>query len=376
MLWIESFISEKRTWLRVLVPPTQALALLFCVSGGSSQAHTGGTTGFATVTVDGQSIRYSLSLGREALADVKPNPLAADQVPQPAEYQAFADRVARHITISADGNACEPVSGIVHPPALERSNVVIVVHYACAAPARVLRLRDDLFDVLGRDHHTIAKVEWPGGHEQVMFEPDRREAYVSLVSGPPSAEAASPAVSGALGFFRLGIEHILTGFDHILFLFALMLRGGPIGSLIAIVTAFTFAHSLTLGLAVFDVIRPAARLVEPLIALSIAYVAFENIVMRGVPSRRWLASLLFGFVHGFGFAGALLELELPSAMLFTALLFFNLGVEAGQVIIVAVLFPAIFWLSQFPGERRVVTAISAVIFVAAIALLAERILWG
>ena len=177
-----------------------------------------------------------------------------------------------------------------------------------------------------------------------------------------------------LDLFELGIEHILTGFDHILFLFALMLRGGSIGSLFAIVTAFTFAHSATLGLAVFDVVRPPAHLVEPLIALSIAYVALENIVVKHAPSRRWLASLLFGFVHGFGFAGALLELGLPDTMLVSSLLFFNLGVEAGQAMIVALLFPALLWLSRFPGKRRITTAISAAVcHPPALALLAERL---
>ena len=369
-------IRKNSSWLRVLLPATLALALLFCVRGGSAEAHTGGTTGFATLTVDGQSLRYTLSLSLEALAGAKTGALTTDQVQHSAEYQALADSVARHITISADSNPCVPLPAIVQPPAFQRSNVVIVIHYACVAPPRVLLLRDDLFDALGRDHHTIAKVEWPGGYEQVMFDPDRREAHVSLTIGSPSAAPTRPAVSGALGFFKLGVEHILMGFDHILFLFALMLRGGSIGSLIAIVTAFTLAHSTTLGLAVFDLVRPPVRIVEPLIALSIAYVALENILVKRAPSRRWLASLLFGFVHGFGFAGALLELDLPSSMLFSSLLFFNLGVEAGQVMIVALLFPAILWLSQFPGERRAVTAISAVVFIAAIALLAERILRG
>ncbi len=113
-------------------------------------------------------------------------------------------------------------------------------------------------------------------------------------------------------------------------------------------------------------------IVEPLIAASIAYVACENIFLKHAPSRRWLVSLLFGLVHGFGFAGALLELELPRGGLFSSLLFFNLGVEAGQAMIIALLFPALVLLSRFTWERRAVTAISAVVLVAAVGLLAER----
>jgi HupE / UreJ protein len=94
------------------------------------------------------------------------------------------------------------------------------------------------------------------------------------------------------------------------------------------------------------------------------------------PSRRWLASFLFGLVHGFGFAGALIELGLPSSALASSLLFFNLGVEAGQAIIVAVLFPALLLLSRIPGERRAVKFISAAVLTTALALFAQRALEG
>jgi hypothetical protein len=151
-----------------------------------------------------------------------------------------------------------------------------------------------------------------------------------------------------------------------------MLRGGRIISLLGIVTAFTVAHSITLGLSVLGIVNPPGWLVEPLIAASIAYVACENIFLERAPSRRWLVSLLFGLVHGFGFAGALLELELPRETLFPSLLFFNLGVEAGQAIIIAVLFPALLLLSRFQWKQRAVTVISTVVLAAAIGLLAER----
>ncbi len=115
--------------------------------------------------------------------------------------------------------------------------------------------------------------------------------------------------------------------------------------------------------------------VEPVIALSIAYVALENIFRSNAPSRRWAVSFVFGLVHGFGFAGALLELGLPPSGLVGSLLFFNLGVEAGQAMIVAVLFPILVWLCRFAWERRAVTAISVVVFVAAMALVIERVLF-
>ncbi len=350
-------------------PAALAFALFLFAWAGSSGAHTGGTTGFAMVTIKGQTVRYSLMLGLDAIDKARADPAS----PLTTDYDALAGLVARHTTITADGNACAPLPGTVQPPAPGRSSVAIVIHYACAAPVRTLALRDDLFDVLGRDHHTLAIVEWPGGHEQFLLEPDRRETRVVVDGSPP---AVSPADSGALGFFRLGVEHILEGFDHVLFIFALILGGGRLRSLLIIVTAFTVAHSVTLALATLDVVRPPSWFIEPLIALSIAYVAFENIFMQRALSRRWLVSLLFGLVHGFGFAGVLVEIGLPEQTLFSSLLFFNLGVEAGQALIVAILFPALLWLSRFPWKQRAVTSVSAVVLVAAIVLLAERTLWG
>jgi hypothetical protein len=275
------------------------------------------------------------------------------------------------VTVTADGKPCAHVPGVVQPPAPGRSTVSVVVQYACAAPIRTLVLTDDLFVALGRDHHTITRVEWPGGHQQVMLDPDRREARIDI--GVPDAPAHAATVHGALGFFSLGLEHILTGFDHVLFLLALILGGGSIKSLLGIVTAFTVAHSTTLGLAALDVVRPPERVIEPLIALSIAYVAVENILARRQPARRWVASFFFGLVHGFGFAGALVELGLPSDALVSSLLFFNLGVEAGQAMIVALLFPALVWLSRWRGERLAVTSISAVVLTAALAILVARL---
>src|SRR5262249_59469524 len=128
------------------------------------------------------------------------------------------------------------------------------------------------------------------------------------------------------GFFRLGVEHILTGYDHLLFLAALLVRGGRVWSLLKIVTAFTVAHSLTLALAVLGALTVSPRLVEPAIAASIAYVALEN-VFRQAPSRRWLVTFGFGLVHGLGFASGLGPLALPPWNLARPLAGFNLGCE-------------------------------------------------
>jgi len=145
-------------------------------------------------------------------------------------------------------------------------------------------------------------------------------------------------------FVASGIEHILIGPDHILFLIGLLLLGGSVSRLALIVTSFTVGHSITLSLAALDIVSPPARFIEPLIALTIVVVGADNLlVLRGTKGeadkasdiRAWLA-VAFGLIHGFGFAYVLKEFGLPPAALGWSLFAFNLGVEIGQLLIVGV----------------------------------------
>ena len=137
-------------------------------------------------------------------------------------------------------------------------------------------------------------------------------------------------------FIPAGIHHILIGPDHLLFLIGLLLLGGSARQLLFVVTAFTVAHSVTLSMAVLNILSPPSRLVEPVIALSIVYVGLDNLLARGGKDVRvWIASL-FGFIHGFGFASVLREMGLPSGALGWSLFSFNFGVELGQLMVVLV----------------------------------------
>ena len=282
--------------------------------------------------------------------------------------------VARHVTVAVNDMDCAAAPGSVQAPSPTRPTIVVTIDYACPGPPGTLSLTDNVFDVLGPDHHTLATVQWSEGREQLVFEPDHRKARIVLGADTAVSPESGSARSSPIAFFHLGVEHILTGYDHILFLFALMLRGGRLRSLLGIVTAFTLAHSITLALAVLGVVVVPSAIIEPVIALSIAYVALENIFRRRAAAGRWAVSFVFGLVHGFGFAGALLELGLPPSGIVGSLMFFNLGVEAGQALVVATLFPALAWLCRFAWERRAVTAISTAVFIAAMALAVERVL--
>ena len=352
--------------------PWAALALLLLL--GPAQGHIAGSMGYATVSLYGGTVRYSLTLGPDALAAAGGEAAPGARPPPRGGYATLADLVARKVAISADGVRCEPVPGTVTPPTPDRANAVVTVDYACPGTPRELVLRDDLSDALGSDYHTLVRVEALGSVQQYTLEPDRREARVAVATPTGGGAPEVTAGSGVFAFFRLGIEHILTGVDHLLFVLALVLGGGGIGSLFAVVTAFTVAHSITLAVAVLGAASPPAWIVEPVIALSIVYVAAENVFLKRTASWRWAVGFAFGLVHGFGFAGALLELDLPPAALAGALLSFNLGVEAGQAAVIAAFLPALLWFRRVAWERRAVTALSAVVLVAGLAFLVDRVL--
>jgi hypothetical protein len=239
-----------------------------------------------------------------------------------------------------------------------------------------------------------------------------------------------PRASSFREFVRLGIEHIATGWDHLAFLLALLLVGVTVWEVATVVTGFTVAHSLTLAVGVLGWVRPQAGAVEALIGLSIVVVALENTALTvsargrrtilvalaalfavstaaaltgrvaipalalagiglfslcyfGLLSRvarpfrlRWLLAFVFGLVHGFGFAGILTEMELPPSRLAPALLGFNVGVELGQLAIVAVAWPFLRALLRGPQTRRqlVVQAGSAAVLAAGIFWFASRAL--
>jgi HupE/UreJ protein len=330
-----------------------------------THAHTGGSTGYAAITVAGSTVRYSLTLSPAAL----PEPIAATVVRardgRPEARDDLLGLLREKITLTADGTRCGSGQGSLRPPGPAAESVTFVVDFACGRAFRELIVRDDTFDVLGADHHTLARLEAAGAVHQLAFEPSAREARVQI--GPEHV-----AAEGGASFVLLGIEHILTGWDHLLFLLVLMLGGGGFLSLLKIVTAFTVAHSVTLTLAVLDVVVLPDRFVESVIALSIALVAAENLRGQSVIARRWVVSFAFGLVHGFGFAGTLRELALPRPQLALALFGFNAGVEIGQAAVVTCVLPLLLLLRRTGWERRVVVACSLMILVVGAALVVER----
>jgi hydrogenase/urease accessory protein HupE len=172
-------------------------------------------------------------------------------------------------------------------------------------------------------------------------------------------------------FFRflvVGVEHILTGYDHLAFLLALLLAGGTLRSNAKIITSFTVAHSLTLALATLGLVNISPAVVEPLIAVSVVFVGVENLIRRRFAAR-WLVTFGFGLVHGLGFASTLRELGIGALGARSAipLLSFNLGVELAQIAIAALVLPLVWRLEQRPAfTLRHVPALSLLITLAGV----------
>ena len=265
-----------------------------------------------------------------------------------------------------------------------------------ASPPKTVALMFDTFRTLGERHSVLGVFEYRGQTTEVVFtqvEPDYLfdVAFADPSSPAPDAKTSSSPVrkvepvgaarsapyrsnsgdSPVLRFFKLGIEHILTGYDHLCFLLALLVVS-RLRPLIAIVTSFTIAHSITLLLGAFGIVNLPTRFIECSIAVTIMVVAVENLWRREF-SHRWMLTFFFGLIHGFGFANTLNPQELLPHLKAKCLLVFNLGVEAGQLAVVLALLPLSFALAKWRHGSRVKMAISVVVALLGLAWFLDRV---
>jgi hypothetical protein len=276
-------------------------------------------------------------------------------------------RIVQPLRVSdRDGQPCPGT--LVELGASENSGVKLKAVYRCAAAPASASVEIGFWDALTPGHRHLALT--PGAssaaaaQQQILYEHQPRLTLAAVDS------AASPSLTGWL---RLGIEHILGGYDHLLFLLALVIVMPVARTLAATISVFTLAHSITLALASLRVVAPPSHWVECAIALSIVYVGLENLTPRAARPR-FAIVFAFGLVHGFGFAGALAELGLPAAQTPGALLMFNIGVELGQLAVLAVVFPLV---RQFRGTPwfapRAVPALSLATALAGAVWFFERV---
>lgn len=269
------------------------------------------------------------------------------------------------LELDAGAAQCRPLPAAAAPSLDDHSDgAYAVLHrsWACAAPPQALRIGYRLFAAGDPTHRGILRIDAPALRTPLA-------AVLDPAGEPQRWVLAAPSPLQALGSFTAeGVRHIWMGFDHLLFLLSLLLpavlvrqdgrwvaaREGRavLLDVLRVVTAFTVAHSITLALAVLGIVQPPARWVESVIAASVVLAALNNL-RPVVGGGRWLLTFAFGLVHGFGFAGALRDLGLQHAPLGWALLGFNLGVEAGQLAVVAAFVPLAWWLRTRRAYRVV-----------------------
>jgi hypothetical protein len=231
-------------------------------------------------------------------------------------------------------------------------------------------------DGLGRSYSAaIINVQWKNG-EQRGYTLTPRKPEVRLYG---SAEDGRGMSEVALAYLTLGVEHILSGFDHLLFVISLLFLVGFRRRLVGTITAFTLAHSITLAASALGALSLRPPPVEATIALSILLVSVEALKQQDTWTRRWpaLVAFVFGLVHGLGFAGALAEIGLPARHANIALLTFNLGVEAGQLLVVGAAGLLLLALRRLPrAERARTPALYAIGAIAAYWTLARLAAFG
>jgi len=290
---------------------------------------------------------------------------------------SLAPSDARQVTGSIDAFAREAVGLTLDGVPLTGSSVpdltssdtglTIAVEFNRAAGSR-LSIRSAVPGRLPLGHRQLLTVQAANGSIAMERMLDARAASVDV-----DLDDLPPQSGTAAEFFVLGLHHILGGYDHILFLVALLIGVRSLRGVVTTVTAFTLAHSITLSLAVLGLVAAPAAVIEPLIAGSIVFVGVENLRRKPAESR-WKLTFLFGLVHGFGFAGALRDLGIGSqAGVGIPLGCFNAGVEAGQVLVVLALWPLLRALNGTAAWRaRLAPASSLAVAAAGCYWLVER----
>ena len=273
---------------------------------------------------------------------------------------------------NAEGQTCPSAVVSVGEDPTNPTDSKAVLQFDCSGVAGpILYNPFELLKAQGsRAKHLVSIGE--KGDESTLTEAQRMgqepaPGQVMVFPGDAPIDVSKPLLTPwqlAPKFFAAGVEHIMTGYDHLCFLLAVVLWASRAWPVIKIVTAFTVSHSITLTLAALQVVNLPSAWTEVAIALSIIYVAVENFFTRKVEGR-WRDTFIFGFIHGFGFASGLIELGVPQRAIVPALASFNIGVEVGQIGVVMVVIPLLVLIDKqfFNGERspRVVYPCSTII---------------
>lgn len=348
---------------RAIDRPGVALCLL--LFAGAAQGHAS-QVAIAEVVIQPRDVEIALSVNMLELDLLLGLDRDGSGSVEPAELLAARNRVEGYLggkVVVSSGGRDLPlrVEGLEAGQSGDgRAVARILLHFPSGGPLREVAIRCEPLADLGPGHRTLATIHRDGAVEQFVFEP-----------GSPFRSSAADPWARVGRLLKLGILHIFTGYDHVLFLVGLLLAAAGLVEVLKIATSFTVAHSVTMSLAALGLVHLPPRLIEAGIAVSIAWVAAENLLRRE-RGRRWLLSFSFGLVHGFGFANVLSAMHLPRAGIASSLLAFNAGVEFGQVAIILAVFPLLLLLRRSGAYARVMSSASALLLVAGLFWLWQR----
>jgi hydrogenase/urease accessory protein HupE len=363
-------------WMRTALG---ALTALLCLSATAS-AHTADISSSRIAPQENRHYRVEVGfLGADIERMFKENKkdLRDVDLTEPGVIEAMIGKfISGRVALQNDaGQTCPAdVSSVGEDPANPYDSKVVLNVDCSGVPGQIFYNPFALLKAQGpRAKHLVSigeKVDESTLTEAQRMGREPAPGQVMIYPGDAPIDLSKPLLSPwrlTPKFFAAGVEHIMTGYDHICFLLAVVLWATRAWPVVKIVTAFTISHSITLTLAALQIVEIPSRLTEAAIALSIIYVALENFYTRKVDGR-WRDTFFFGFVHGFGFASGLIEMGVPQRAIVPALASFNLGVEAGQIAVVMVFVPLLVFIDRtfFKGERnpRLVQVLSAMIAVA------------
>lgn len=327
--------------LRVIARAAVLVVLAMLLAPTAASAHVTSTTGFSEITEEGGRVHYRLSLEYDLLVATVGLGQAALDAESDTEReevlatsrQRIADYLEPEVRVFLDGVKCQAT--IDRTGTQRRDGVpyaVLTLAYECPGSATGgYSIEYGVFMDSGSavDQHTnLVSYDLDGERGQYVFDRGHEELSVGDVG----------LLSSSARFLTMGVEHIATGLDHVLFVVVLLLGAAGFRSVMKLALAFTAAHSVTLALAALGWVEIPATIVEPLIALSIAYLAAENL-LGGETRHRLPVTFGFGLLHGLGFASALTFDADVTWQLLWSLLTFNLGIELGQALIILTLFP-------------------------------------
>lgn len=317
------------------------LMVLCLLAAASAPAHERiGSTSHSIIIVRADTVDYYLNMSPEISARLRRE--IDESSPD------FQDYFASELKVRTWDSECR-LERMRKASPESTGNRIVHLSYRCPREVRDLTVESHLFLDLDESHTQLVRLAPPEDPRKSL-----RGAVLTASNKtfhvPDVRSGGSAAGDRVLGFFKLGIEHLLTGYDHILFLLTVIIAMNLLDTVKA-VTAFTLAHSITLALAFLGLVSLPSSVVEPLIALTIVYVSIENVLTPNA-RRRWILTGVFGLVHGLGFVGALKTITVSRDELLLSLVSFNAGIEAGQLLVVAAAAPALWFLRRRSWDRR------------------------